>query len=258
MPANRLRRYNGAALNGDSLRPRHRFTELGDHMKAHRIARAFELVGIVGFVVFALVGCDTAAPRASSSAGPPAESTPASATPVASDEPAADAPVLLQDGWLLGIAVPTDLASVISELGEPDSTELPEAGDPSPWGQSFRWALAEGAYTYRVTTDDYSSDQADLGATVVVSELNISPGAERVETLFGFELGYTTAEEVEAELGDGLEPSELATRAEFDPDDRYQSSLVYEEHGLYTFFMFDAQSTLTGIVQATFDTGNVD
>lgn len=165
---------------------------------------------------------------------------------------------LSEGGWLLSFQLPVDVDSLYSELGEPDSVELPAADDPSPWGQWLRWSVSGGDYTFTANTDSYVPESVARDAMVVATELRANTSTETdEEVVHGLPMGAAMAD-AQTALGGALVQSDLANRSEIDPDDVYGDSLKYVEPDRYTFFMFDHENRLKGVVVATFDIGNVD
>jgi hypothetical protein len=188
--------------------------------------------------------------------------------PVPSDESTPAAPLTymremieagyVEDGWLLGIALPIVVSDVVDQLGEPTAVDLPDPEDPSPWGQWFRWDVADGAYTYSALSDSYSSDAPDYAANFNVSVLRLDGTAASPALIDGVSLGRTTREDLEALLGDQLASSNLANRGEFDDTGAYASCLSRKQDDVFVFYLFDDDDVLAGLAQATFDIGNVD
>lgn len=194
---------------------------------------------------------------ASGTLAEPAPESQPQAPPEAWDEEATILGVV-NDGWLMGIALPTVVSRVVDRMGDPGAVELPDLEqDPSPWGQFFSWD-GGGGLTFRVLGDGYSDRQPDYGATVRVSEIRAGQITQPVEVTHEAIIGQSTRADIERSLGTALEPSDLANRWQFDPGDVYRSSLVYRENDLFTFFMFDEAGVLVGVVQATFDIANSD
>lgn len=191
----------------------------------------------------------------SSTTQPPVDTTEIEAATTSTTVP----PSLSADGWLLGVELPTKVSDVIAELGEPDTFELPDLEqDLSPWGQWFRWTVSDDDFTYSVLGDDYSDQVPDYDANVEVAVLRRDADVVSPALIDGVMLGLTTRAEIEASFGSAVQVSGLAERRQFDSTGIYASSLVREQDGLFTFYLFDDTGLLVGIAQATYDLGNVD
>lgn len=162
---------------------------------------------------------------------------------------------------ILGYELPTDVAALEADLGQPDSIERPDADDPSPWGQWLEWTLEDGS-TFRALCDDYSPDSTDSAASVRVIELRaaLEPVAGRLAetpTVLGLDLNGSDIEEVRDALPGG-EPSLWHDRGELDPGDVYRDTIRYEYGGLYTYFFFGEDGLLVGVAQATLQADMAD
>jgi hypothetical protein len=198
---------------------------------------------------------DTAASQADIQAAQQAAGTDEQRVP--SDESTPAAP-LYKDGWLLGIALPIVVSDVVDQLGEPTAVDLTNIEkDPSPWGQWFRWDVADGAYTYSALNDNYS-DAPDYAANFNVTVLRLDGTDSSPALIDSVSLGRTTREDLEALLGDQLASSDLATRWQFDDTGAYASCLSRKQDDVFVFYLFDDDDVLAGLAQATFDVGNVD
>lgn len=166
---------------------------------------------------------------------------------------------LSEDGWLLGIALPSTVPQVTAKLGEPSSFDLPDLErDPSPWGQWFRWKVADNDFTYSVMTNDYSDQTPGYDADVHAAVLRRDADVVSPALFDGVRLGLTTRVEVEAGFGAAVQPSDLAERWQFDDTGTFTDCLVREEDGIFTFYLFDPNEVLVGIAQAINDLGTID
>lgn len=166
---------------------------------------------------------------------------------------------LVEDGWLLGVALPSSVPEVVEKLGEPDEVGLPDlAKDPSPWPQQFRWKIAGGNYTFTILAEAYSDTTPDYEAKVYCTVLRRDADVASQEVLDGMSLGITNRAEVQMSFGDQVRSNDLATRWQFDDTGTYVSSLSRVQDGIFTFYLFDQEDVLVGLVQATYDLGGVD
>ncbi len=229
-------------------------------MKLSRSVRVGFIVLVSLVLLASSVACTAGAKRESATEASQAEPSQSSvdasqATPVSESQ---HVPELSRDGWLMGVALPTDVSTVVTALGDPTQVDLPDLEkDPSPWGQWFRWSISN-AYTYSVLNGDYSDQTPDFEADVSASVLRYDGEGGSPVVIDGFSLGTTTRGDVERVLGGQLESSDLASRWQFDDTGAFKTSLVRESDDRYTFYLFDADGVLVGLAQATFDMGNVD
>jgi hypothetical protein len=206
------------------------------------------LVAAVGIVA----GCNESEPAVSTTQQAVTTLPEASAT-------TAEPIVLTEGGWLMGISIPTSVPTVIERLGDPDSMLLPNLEeDPSPWPQQFRWEVGGGDYTFSVLADSYSDTEPDYAAEVYTSVLRLDGDVVSPELLDGVSLGGTTVSELQALLGDAVAVSEYFPVPQFDETGTYVSSMVSEQDGIFTFYLFNEEDVLAGIAQSTYDLGGVD
>lgn len=210
------------------------------------------VVLVVGLLVFA-GGCEsldkTASSTTQSTVGTTEQSTPATTT---------DPVALGEDGWLLGIVLPSSVPTVMEKLGDPDNIILPDLmKDPSPWPQQFQW-IVHNDYTFSVLANAYSDTTPDYQAEVYCIVLRRDADVASPEVIDGMSLGITNRTEVEMSFGDQVSYSCIAERWEFDDTGTYVSSLAREQDGIFTFYLFDGEDVLVGIAQATYDLGGVD
>lgn len=156
---------------------------------------------------------------------------------------------------LEGYVLPLDVATLETDMGDPDSIERPSADDPSPWGQWWVWERPDGT-RFRALADDYSPDSTDRTAGVSYIELRATaqpePGTTvATPTVHGFTLDGTDIHQVDEALPASV-PSMMHDRPELDSEDAYHASLLYEQGGLYTYFFFDDVGMLVGVGQAVF------
>jgi len=59
---------------------------------------------------------------------------------------------------------PLKINDFITEFGEPESVELPDLDDPSPWGQFYEWNINSKNLRVIALGDDYNSDSPNYNA----------------------------------------------------------------------------------------------
>jgi hypothetical protein len=159
---------------------------------------------------------------------------------------------------ILGIELPTDVASIVATLGKPDTVELPDGGDPSPWGQTYRWNPQDVFNTFTALGNAYDTLRADYGAQVNLIALRANKRGFVTKTVHGFELNRTSRPQVEGGLQGVTQTSTLRCLGDCPAGSYYRDALKYEKDGLYTYFLFGAGGRLVGVAQATFDVDMAD
>lgn len=205
-------------------------------------------------------GCESLDKTASSTTQPAVTTTEQPTTTTGQPTPATTTePVALgEDGWLLGMVLPSSVPAVMERLGDPDNIILPDLmKDPSPWPQQFQWVVRDD-YTFSVLAEAYSDTTPDYEANIYCIVLRRDADVASPEVIDGMSLGITNRTEVEMSFGDQVTYSCIAERWEFDDTGTYVSSLSREQDGTYTFYMFDEDDVLVGLAQATYDLGGVD
>lgn len=157
---------------------------------------------------------------------------------------------------ILEIRIPTAISILENQFGQPNSIELPDENDPSPWGQWFEWSRPDGS-TLRALADDYDPASANHHADVRLIEIRAPERNRTTRTIHGFALNHTKRTDVEKSLG-SLQQSSLHERSELDVNDVYRDSVKIENDGLYTYFLFESDGHLIGVVQASLDMDYAD